>query len=257
MYPRFQSSHLLSRLILPVFGLALAALACSLISGPKFVNHPRPPGSLSFEAFEGLGCGTSESGWACEPDSAIRAMGCHDLAEPSALLAGLQPDYPIMACLVKPLLEEVEPYEKLETLQSEASFLYWEGGFLPVFYRYVILVDGAPVLLSTAQDVQDRFAPIDTPEEALAYALALSSAGPRFGLTSNPDLDYSVAQLEDTHVEVLEDGYAVNLYSYQLFGCGPHWTTEIIYHVTRDGSVETQSSTQVFRNPEQDGLCVD
>ena len=257
MQARAHAAPSITRLVLPIFGLALAALSCSVFSSPKFVNHPNPSGALNFESFESLGCGDSSSNWECAPDSAIRDLGCHELAEPSALLAGLQPDYAIIACRVIPLWEAIDPYEKLEAFQTEGSFIYWEGGFIPIFYRYLILVEGEPVLLSTEQDFQDTFAPIETPEEALAYALALSSASPRFGLAYDGVLDYVVKQLEDTHVDEIDDGFEVNLYSYQFFGCGPHWTTEIVYQVGRDGTVETQSGGEVFKNSEEDNICVD
>ena len=59
------------------------------------------------------------------------------------------------------------------------------------------------------------------------------------------------------HVETVEEGYWVHLFRYDAYGCGPHYTYALAYLVTREGEIVDTTSKARYRDPTEDGLCVD
>ena len=212
--------------------LLFALTACQ--PSPKFVNHPQPNLSITFNAI---------------PDAA--ALGCDEIQEPFALLGGLDPSYPIALCIINFNPDQAQP-------EMEAGeFIYATGGLFTTYLRYVILRDGQQVIIKTADEFRNIYVPIDSPDEALSYTLALRNLGAYYGLAKDPAYKYEVRKIEDTHVISEADGYRLNLYSHQFFGCGPHWTSLVELLVTFDGTITEVSATPVFRDPNMDDLCVD
>ena len=71
-----------------------------------------------------------------------------------------------------------------------------------------------------------------------------------------PPLQY-IARWFDGPMVYLGDGYLVYLYTYRFCGCGPHPTSVVELRVTRSGEIEALSRQEVFRDPEEDNLCID
>ncbi len=179
---------------------------------------------------------------------ALGALGCAEIRLPGEVLGGLQPAYPLRACLAAH-----QPGERL----AEGEFIYREGCLISDYIRYVVINDGGFVLLKSLADLQQAYAPIESEVEALSYALAASGLGVRYGLTSQPDLRYFVDQLEDTHVETVPQGYQVRLFDYKLCGCGPHPTYAVDVLVTSDGQLRELGREKIYEDPAEDKLCVD
>jgi hypothetical protein len=211
-------------------GMLMFLTACQ----PKFINHPQPNLSVDFGAFANAG-----------------DLGCDEIQEPSGLLGGLNPSHPIAICIIYFNPDEAQP--EIEAGQ----FIYAGGGLFPTYIRYVIFQDGKFITIKTAGEFQNIYAPIETPDEALSYVLALKSLSAYYDLKKDSTYKYEVDTIEDTFVTSESDGYRLHLYSYQLFGCGPHWTYVVDVHVTFEGDIEEISRTPVFRDPNEDGLCVD
>lgn len=222
-----------------VIGLLLFLTACK--GEPRFINHTPPNLVVSFEGFS-------------DP-SALVALGCSEIQPASNLLGGLEPSYPIALCMIQYI-----PGESSEELTAEidsGQFFYYTGGLLGNFIRYVIYKNNEFVLLKTEEDFRNVFAPIESPEEALSYALAVRNLSAYYGIEYIPGYEYEVDTIEDTYVIPEEAGYRVHLFYYQVVGCGPHWTSAVDVHVSTDGIVEEVSSTPLFRDPNLDNLCVD
>lgn len=128
---------------------------------------------------------------------------------------------------------------------------------LPAYIRYVILRDGKFQLIKSEDEFREIYAPIESPEEALSYTLAVRNLSAYYGLQKNPDFVYNADTIEDTYVTPESDGYRLHLYSYEVFGCGPHWTSVVEIQVSREGIIREISRTPVFRDPDEDGMCVD
>lgn len=211
--------------------------ACS--GEPKFINHPAPNLTVSFDAFNA--------------DTTIAALGCDEIQAPSNLIGGLDPPYPIAICAIRP----GEGSEELRAEIDSGQFFYYTGGLLGNYIRYVIHQDGEFVLLKTEEDFRGLFAPIESPDEALSYVLAVKNLSAYYGLKHDPAYEYEVDTIEDTYVTPEEGGYLVHLFYDQVFGCGPHWTSEVDIRVSVEGNVEEVASKPIFRDPNLDELCVD
>jgi hypothetical protein len=238
--------------------LLLVVAACSSLNTPTINNHTPPQAGLDFSAFDDSGC-TGEPGQrkVCQADSSLKALGCHELREPSALLGFLKPDLPLIYCVVHPSMEPGNPMSEIERLRDEGSFIKQTGGLDPIFFRFAIARNGEFEVLETIADFQEVYAPIESPEEALSYALALTNLRAYYGLAYDPELEYFVSEIEDTYVEPVAGSYEVHLFSYREFGCGPHPTSSVVMQVGSDGSLNETSRTQVFKDPSEDNLCVD
>src|SRR5262245_55721071 len=86
--------------------------ACN--GAPKFINHPAPNLTVSFDAFNDI--------------KTIAALGCDEIQVPSSLIGGLEPSYPIAICVIRSM-----PGEGSEELRAEidsGQFFYYTGGLL-------------------------------------------------------------------------------------------------------------------------------
>ena len=208
---------------------------------PKFINHPAPNLTVSFDAFN--------------DDQTLTALGCDEIQAPSNLLGALDPSYPIAICAILYM-----PGERSEELLAEidsGQFLYYTGGLFGSYIRYIIHQNGEFVLLKTEEEFRRLFAPIESPDEALSYVLAIRNLSASYGSQYNPAYEYEVDTIEDTYVTSDSDGYLVHLFHDQAFGCGPHWISEVDVHVSVEGKVEEVASKPIFRDPNLDDLCID
>lgn len=229
---------------------------CQVIKslGIQVVNHPVPQGTPpDMAAFEGAGCAIDEDGWwACPDDSPITALGCDRIKPANDLLGTLAPAMPLAECLYYPTQHQEE-----NPAAFDAPRLYNEGCLLPVYVRYVIFADGEFTILSTLDDLRTVFAPLESPDEALAYALAATGLQAEYGLKYQPDFRYLTDRIEDSHVKEAVGGYEVLLYHYQVCGCGPHTHSAVWLEVSWDGDLREIGRTPAFENPQEDNLCVD
>lgn len=168
------------------------------------------------------------------------------------MLGGLGPATPIAECWYYPTRHpggDQDPFQ--------APRLYNHGCLMPVYVRYVIYREGQFELVQDQAGMQAAFAPVESPEEALSYALVSTRLAAYYDLQREPGYRYFVDHLEDTRVAETGDGYGMNLYYYQVCGCGPHTTSIVNVQVSREGELFQAESIPAFENPEEDGLCVD
>ena len=235
----------------------LASLACQLTSSVtmQVTKHPEPElPPISMAPFEAAGCTFNEYGTGeCPQDSSLVELGCDQLRKPGDLLGGLDPAYPLALCLYYPLQHANEAQGDP---MDEPRF-YNDGCMMPVYVRYAIFRDGNFEVLSTLDELSATYAPIESPEEALSYSLAATGLEARYGQQRELGYRYFVNRLEDTHVRQVDEGYQVNLYDYQVCGCGPHTTSIVTIEVFANGNIHTLEEQPAYENTEEDGLCVD
>ena len=239
-------------------GMAFLLSGCILTGciPPKIINHPAPDLTVDFTPFEDAGCPLDEYGYNrhCEEGSVLYNLGCDRLAEVPAGFGGLSPAYPMAICTYVPYWRTgiADPYN---TLESE--YFYNVGGPLPMLVRYVIFVDGEFRLVKNPDEFRVVFAPIDSPDEALSFGIALADVYTVYDIKYELKYRYEVRTIEDTYVENRGDGYFVHVFDYQFFGCGPHYYYAVDLNVTPDGRVDEISRTKIYRNPTYDDLCQD
>jgi len=188
-------------------------------------------------------------------DSSLADFGCNDILIPSNLMGGLEPAYPIAICQIDLFAGAQTP--NIESEIERGEFISHLGGLSRSYIRYVVFQNGEYRLLKTEDEFRNVYTPIESPEEALSYVLAVTRYSASYGLEYDPSMKYEVGTLEDTHVTSESDGYILHLYFYQFYGCGPHWTSAVDVHVSFEGAIKEIGQTQVFRDPNLDDLCVD
>jgi hypothetical protein len=182
------------------------------------------------------------------------ALGCDEMQAPSSLIGGLQPAYPIAICQVHPGPDQTR---EMQAEIEQGLYFYYTGGLFGSFIRYIIVQDGAFRLIRSEDEFREIYAPIETPEEALSYVLAVENLSAYYGLAYTSGYKYEVDTVEDSYVTSEGNGFRLHLYDYQLAGCGPHWTSEVEMQVTLEGIVQELGRKPIFRDPNQDELCID
>lgn len=236
------------------FSLVMVFLLSGCIP-PKIVNHPAPDLKVDFTPFEDAGCPLNDTGYTrlCSEDSVLYALGCDRIEQAPDLMGGLSPAYPIAVCIYVPMQHEgVDAWSV-----PENEYFFNVGGPMPMLVRYVIVVDGNFQIIKNADEFRAVFAPVDSPDEALSFSIALADVFTFYDLKFNLKYRYEVRTLEDTYVETTGEGYIVHAFDYQFFGCGPHYYYAVTLSVTSDGRVTELNRTPVFRDPATDGLCQD
>lgn len=240
------------RILLCVLILFLIGTACKtpalLSPKPKTVQHPDPKLRVEAIPFEGLGCEKIYEGmYNCPEGNPLREMGCESLRPPDSSLGGLQPAAKMLACHSR------LPYGGLK----DERMLYNDGCMMPIAVRLLIQRGDTFQVIHDLDELQAAFAPVESPEEALSYAVAATGFSPWYDVKVERSYRYFVKTLEDTRVQETPQGYRINLYYYQVCGCGPHTTSMVEVLVGQDGSLQKGEFIPVMENPEEDGLCVD
>jgi hypothetical protein len=223
-----------------LISLLLILAACT--SKPQFINHPSPNLTVASDEFANV-------------DTALADLGCNDILVPSNLIGGLNPPYPLALCQIDLYSGTASP--EIESEIEQGEFIYYLGGLSGSYIRYVIFQDSEYRLIETEDEFRAVYAPIESPDEALSYVLALTRYSAAYGMEYDSSMKYEVDTLEDTYVTSESDGYILHLYFHQFYGCGPHWTSAVDVHVSFEGVIKEVGQTQVFRDPTLDELCVD
>ncbi len=126
---------------------------------------------------------------------------------------------------------------------------------MPLLRRYIAEQGEESRLIASKEEFRSLFAPVETKEEALAFAVALTSSLPRYD-TSVPEGYFPVtSSVKPTYAIETEEGYLVHLFDSELCGCGSHPYYAIEYLVTRDGNVTELFREKVFDSTMQ--ICID
>lgn len=220
------------------------------VFGPHlFVNHEKPrPQEPPLYAEWGCAPGDDVGLVTCAKDSPITALGCQLIAAPPDVAAFLSNKAePVVSCALVALNESNE----------EAGFghIMCSGG---VGWSYVFEVDGEMIVADSLADMQALFAPIETPEEALAYASLVADEHARFEFPlAAPNIVYYERVIEDSYARPEGDNFRVLLHKTNYCGCGTSDDTfqvEII--VSPDGALTYDQRNLVYAGMRRPG-CYD
>jgi hypothetical protein len=157
-------------------------------------------------------------------------LGC-DYVEYQDLLGGLTPSFSLAHCIsVGDEPPDKDIFKEKHLFEYTTLVVFYEGEFRYIYDR---------------DDLRALYAPIETSEEALSYALAGSMFSAIFDYRLDSSLQYLQDTIENTHVLENDDGYLVHLFGgwVQNRGCGTHtnWTTDVL--VSRDGQIKFTNHT--------------
>ena len=220
-----------------LFGFIALFFACMLISGSIASNA-----SID-SAFIDAGCSIDGYSLNCSNLGLEERFGCMQISNASRALENLSPQLPVVECLF------------LSKDYNSEEGLVREGCMMPLFRRYIAKQGEDFKLIESIEEFRSIFAPVETKEEALAFAVALTSSLPRYD-TSVPEGYFPVTSaIRPTYAEVSEEGYKVHLFDSEICGCGSHPYYAVEYLVTKAGNVTELSREKVYDSTSQ--ICVD
>lgn len=211
--------------------------------------NPLPEFKNDIAFFMDMGCSLESGGSLnCKNPSPLTTSGCSKFHIPSSYLGGLNPAYPMIECSGwdQPDMDTVKP----------------GSCYRNQFYNYAIALGGQYLaFLKSPADFIVMFAPVETPEEAISFAIALTRDYPLFDLTldlTQVKLSIDKNDIELTHAEKTDDGYKVLLFSDE--GCGCYYNVLLTaneYLVTEGGDVTLTNSYEVYHGADEAMICED
>lgn len=203
----------------------------------RVIHHPKP--NLLVEPLPEM-----------DPAQSPRlAAVCPNIVPANDLWGGLEPVFPMAECSIV-LAISVEA-------TTEPPHLFMSGCALRTIHSLVIYKDGTYQNLDQFEKLQAVFAPIESADEALSYAMLATGDYPLYGQQVKKELDYFQRTLEDTFVEETQEGWKVRLFSYRLCGCGEHYVSVVNALVTRAGDISLTEPVPVNEDPQLRLTCVD
>ena len=197
------------------------------------IDYPPVDWAVNGQRLAKVGCG-GDLQKSC-PE--LAALGCDQLKSPRFYLGGLDPPYPVLECLNE---GDAPP---------DQAYFRQVPGLDTRFRSYVIFQDGVFRLLIKQSEFKTAFAPVDSAEEALSYAMAMTSLEARFDLDRNPNVDYLVKHIEETHAEETAEGYLVYLFdgSHRM-GCDVQPFYAVTVLVTPEGDVSEVKRQKIYES---------
>lgn len=227
-------------LVLILFTISFSG--CNLMN--KVIQHPAPALKVDNSYFANLGCFDNPS---CLPDELLNLEHpIERISQPADILGGLDPALPLAV---------VSTYG----FNPEEAFpsVYVHRCMVQNYVRYLVQVNGKIRLLDSIEGLASIYAPIESSDEALSYAVAATGFSAVYDMHQNRKLKFYVDAPEETFVRETNDGYVVHLFDTFLCGCGPHIISSVDVSVSFDGAISLSEPMQTYSDPELDGLCID
>lgn len=202
---------------------------------PRFVHHPVPDLAVNTDWLGEAGCTLSRgTTFDCTPTGPLGTLGCEKVRVVD-LYGGLSPSDPLVEC---------------DNYTGELAYRtgFSAGGCsIPYLTTHVMFKDNAYHLVGRAE-VRALFAPIESADEALSYALAATDRQAIYGGKAERFYKYLAREIEDTHVDETSEGYLVHLFAPMdpRCGCGVHTVDAVDLLVMRDGQIRTVASQPVY-----------
>jgi hypothetical protein len=235
-------------IIAPAFLALTIVLSCSSFDlnikppakkPPKIIHHASPNLHVDTDWIEQAGCALNEHNWGtCLPDSPLKKLGCDEIWVLD-LFGGL--DYPVIMC------------NSNEVTSPGAHFVH-AGCYLSEHYEaYIMFRDGEYQFVEGIREFRSLFAPIESADEALSYALAATDYYATYEIEIDPEYTYFVDEIEETYAKDVQDGYLLHLFIDLGECCGSGSTDAVDIVVRRDGTI-TYGKHQAISEYER---CID
>jgi len=219
-----------------------------IVTSTKILNHEKPILDLRTPSIETLGCppGDLSDFNLCTDGSPLQAIGCLGVYKPDSLLGGLQPNYPLLECILE---GNKYLYQRGCSLTLNMGLVaYKMGGDFQLLDSISKLRNGDFQLLDSISKLRKMYAPIESEEEALSYALAGTGLSAYYDLNISKEYEYYVDKIEDTYVFKDGEDFLVHLYDYRRCGCGQHETYTVDVRVNHDGHIQKIREELVYRD---------
>lgn len=159
---------------------------------------------------------------------------CWQVSNVSETMDGLSPKLPIFECIFKGKINNTRPS------------IIRTGSYLPFYKSYIVKQGSDFRQISTKKEFGSLFAPVETPDEAIAFAVALTHSFPIYD-TNPPESYYPVSSsIQSTNAEEIDGVFKVHLFDQVRCNCGTHPYYAVDYLVTRDGIVTELSRKKAY-----------
>ena len=226
----------------------LLPLACARV--PKVKREPKPALTVDFQPFTtaAAGCRLDRYQYLCDAGGDIGKLGCEVLYRVDEL-GGVSPRLPIAQC------------DSSWQPVGQGAYVRSGGGMIQVYTRYVFVRDGKFQLARNAEELKQLFAPIESADEALSYALAATGLHTFHGFQPPTNYRYETRTLRETFVEKRGGDFVVHnlLATPGFFGCrpGPRMVSMTAFSVSAAGEIRKISDEPAYSDPSQDNACYD
>jgi hypothetical protein len=178
-----------------------------------------------------------------DKDLIMTEFDLDELRETPDYYAGLIPKYPMITGYF------INKFDK--------SFITQDGGIIYACRCLVINKNGKFILIDSQEKIKEYFAPIQSKEEAISYLSLSTHSYPIYDFKFvKENFEFKKTILNKTYVDSLTDGYKVHLFEKLVFGC-EHPYFEVVYELKQDGTFIEKSRKEIFRDPKENGLCID
>jgi hypothetical protein len=220
-----------------IWGKAIPATPIE--AAPKFISHPPPDlSSNTDDLLLEAGCEKpSHYDVSCVQDSPLKAFDCFFITDPKQIYSKPEENFSLVAGCVL-LTEDWEKPPEGTIYISGCAFKFKKG--------YIFKSAGEYVLIDTVEELDKLFIPIDSPTEALSYALMRTGLNAKFEFTYDPTLLYLQDTIEGTHITEEGGGYVMNLYHSEVCGCEPWITSQVNVKVDRAGTITWMDAIPVY-----------
>lgn len=223
---------------------------------PQLISYAEPEWpAVNTDVFLELGCSFLSERYAyykCALE-ALEPLQCTHLGTADPRWRGVTPAYPIVECFVT----FSDPYpneppkvtisdETLDELMAGKRIDEYGTWSAWVNVRYLTHQNGEFVVLKDAADAQQAFAPIESPQEALSYALLLTRLYAFYHEPLEATYEYFSDTVEDSHVVERDGGYDVLLYHYEPQDCTPYRYSTQWVSVSTAGEIELQPQEPIY-----------
>lgn len=234
-------------IIIIVLILGVILISWWYFTSTMIIEKPEPNLTVDISPFIKAGCVKEKNYLSCPSINLEEKYSCNRIALPSKYLGGLLPKVPIVECT----------FWKKNWTTDEGIIL--KGCVAPILNlnKYIVLINGEFKLINNKEEFKQFFAPVETPEEALSFVVALTNSYPMYDIKIPPRYVVFKSKIEATYVKEISEGFKVHLFDYQLCGCGPHLYYAVDYLVTNTGEIQEISRQKIYKDPMEDGLCVD
>ena len=197
------------------------------------IVYPQLNWSLGAQRFRDTGC----AGKLPESCGELIALGCDETSLPHFYIGGLQPPDAVMECIH----ESGEPPNR--------DYFRQPQGMDTRLRSFAVRQDGRYRLIIRKSEFQAIFAPVESAEEAISFAMALSSFSARFDLKADAQVKYLVDVIQETHAEQTPEGYLVYLFDTDReMGCGEHSFYAVQVLVTPEGQAREVERQEIYRS---------
>lgn len=170
----------------------------------------------------------------CSGQGLEQRFGCYEVANTSAELEGLDPGLPMLEC------------HSLAIESGSQEGLVRTGCMLAAYRNYIVKTDGDFRLIRSREEFRALFAPVRSPQEAMAFAVALTNSFPLYDMAP-PEGYFPVSPaVAPSSVEEKDGSFMVHLFDRPICGCGSHPYYAVDYLVTGAGNVSELSRQKVY-----------